>query len=112
MVCPRGWVCQAVRAPGVKWTLAAPRRDGSVGVATVSRYTVPVNHSLGPVAVSVVFLVICMSFSFSVGTAGARRSLFGEKLVGRGAMSAYRFLRSGLPPSAAMRRQLNGGWCD
>src|ERR671919_455889 len=29
MVCPRGWVCHAVRAPGVKWTLAAPRRDGS-----------------------------------------------------------------------------------
>src|SRR5215212_1079385 len=75
MVCPRGWVCHAVRAPGVKWTLAAPRRDGSAGVATVSMYTAPVNHSLGPVAVSVVFLVICMSFCFSVGTAGGRRGL-------------------------------------
>jgi hypothetical protein len=29
-------VCQAVRAPGVKWTLLAARRDGSEGVATVS----------------------------------------------------------------------------
>jgi hypothetical protein len=29
----------------------------------VSMYTAPVNHSLGPGVVSVVFLVICMSFS-------------------------------------------------
>ena len=26
-VCPSGWVRQAVRAPGVKWTLLAPSRD-------------------------------------------------------------------------------------
>src|SRR5919197_819458 len=63
MVWPFGWVCHAVRAPGVKWTLAACSRDGPVGVATVSRYTVPVNHSVGPAAVTVEFLVICMSFS-------------------------------------------------
>jgi hypothetical protein len=31
-----GWVCQAVRAPGAKWTPAAPRREGAEGVATVS----------------------------------------------------------------------------
>jgi hypothetical protein len=29
-------VCHAVRAPGVKWTTAAPTRDGGDGVATVS----------------------------------------------------------------------------
>ena len=33
MVWPLGWVCHAVRAPGVKWTLLAARRDGSDGVA-------------------------------------------------------------------------------
>jgi hypothetical protein len=29
-------VCHAVRAPGVKWTLAAPIRDSSDGAAIVS----------------------------------------------------------------------------
>jgi hypothetical protein len=29
-------VCHAVRAPGVKWTLLALRRDASDGVATAS----------------------------------------------------------------------------
>jgi hypothetical protein len=33
---PVGGVCQAVRAPGVKWTLLADRRDPGDGVATVS----------------------------------------------------------------------------
>ncbi len=56
-------VCHAVRAPGVKWTLLAFRREASDGVATVSTYTVPVNHSLGPAMVSMVFLVMCMTFS-------------------------------------------------
>jgi hypothetical protein len=53
---------------GVKWTLAAPRRDGSVGAATVSMKTVPVNDSPGPVAVWVLlFLVICTLSSLSWG---------------------------------------------
>src|SRR5258705_6757737 len=60
MVWPMGWVCHAVLAPGVKCTLAAARRDGSEGVATASMYTAPVNQSLGPAAVSMEFLVICM----------------------------------------------------
>src|SRR5438445_13447228 len=51
MVWPLGCVCHAVRAPGVKWTLLAVRRDGSAGVATVSKYTAPVNHSLDPFVV-------------------------------------------------------------
>jgi len=60
IVWPFGCVCHAVRAPGVKWTLLALRRDRSEGVATVSMKTAPVNQSLGPAAVSMLFLVICM----------------------------------------------------
>jgi hypothetical protein len=56
-----GCVCQAVRAAGVKCTLAAATREGSDGVATVSIWTVPVNQSSGPAAVSSEFLVICIS---------------------------------------------------
>src|SRR5213080_2861986 len=62
MVWPLGWVCHAVRAPGVKWTLLACTRDWSDGAATASMYTVPVNHSVGPAMVSMEFGVICMSF--------------------------------------------------
>ena len=36
MFWPKGCVCHAVRAPGVKWTLAAPTREGGDGVAIVS----------------------------------------------------------------------------
>src|SRR5215217_7765590 len=60
MVWPKGWVCQAVRAPGVKWTLAAASREGGDGVATVSMWTAPVNQSLGPGFVSRELRVICM----------------------------------------------------
>src|SRR4051794_14859672 len=63
MFWPKGWVCQAVRAPGVKWTLAAPTREGAVGVAIVSMKTEPVNQSAGPGLVSRLFLVICMLLS-------------------------------------------------
>ena len=48
MVWPFGCVCQAVRAPGVKWTLLALRREVSDSDATASMYTAPVNHSAGP----------------------------------------------------------------
>src|SRR5438445_13357089 len=58
MVCPFGCVCHAVRAPGVKRTLFALKRNGPVGVAIGSMYTAPVNHSRGPAVVSMVFLVI------------------------------------------------------
>src|SRR5438445_12326681 len=60
MVCPFGCVCHAVCAPGGKWTLLALRREGPDGAATESTYTAPVNHSLGPAMVSMLFLVICM----------------------------------------------------
>src|SRR5437899_2419454 len=61
MVWPFGCVCHAVRAPGVKWTALALKRDGPDGLATVSMYTAPVNHSLGPTVVSRLFLVICIA---------------------------------------------------
>jgi hypothetical protein len=51
-----------VRAPGVKWTLLALRRDPFDGAATASTNTEPVNQLLGPAAVSTLFLVICMAF--------------------------------------------------
>jgi hypothetical protein len=47
----------------VKWTLLAAKRDGSEGAATASMKTLPVNQSLGPGAVSIEFLVICISLS-------------------------------------------------
>jgi hypothetical protein len=56
-------VCHAVRAPGVKWTLLALIRDRFDGAAIASMYTAPVNHSLGPAVVSMLFLVICTSAS-------------------------------------------------
>src|SRR3954453_17556511 len=59
IVWPLGCVCQAVRAPGVKWTLLALTRDPPAGAATGSMWTTPVNQSSGPRAVSVPFLVIC-----------------------------------------------------
>ncbi|HEY5394831.1 MAG TPA: hypothetical protein VIL16_05485 [Trebonia sp.] len=36
IVCPAGWVCQAVRAPGVKWTIPPMTREGGDGVLTTS----------------------------------------------------------------------------
>ena len=61
MVWPLGCVCQAVRAPGVKWTLLALRRDAPIGTATASTYTSPVNHSLDPFVVLMPFRVIFVS---------------------------------------------------
>jgi hypothetical protein len=71
IVWPFGCVCHAVRAPGVKWTLLALRRDPLDGAATVSTKTTPVNQSLGPRAVSMLFLVICTALSL--------RSFFGRR---------------------------------
>src|SRR5258706_5978037 len=51
IVWPFGCVCQAVRAPGVKWTLLAWTREPSAGAAMVSMNTAPVNQSAGPLAV-------------------------------------------------------------
>src|SRR6266702_1129541 len=73
IVCPFGCVCQAVRAPGVKWTLLALKREPSDGAATVSTNTAaPVNHSLGPAAVSTPFLVIFMLVLLTVSISDRR----------------------------------------
>lgn len=58
-----GWVCHAVRAPGVKCMLLAVRQDGSDAVAVMSKYTVPVNQSAGPMVVLREFRVICIALS-------------------------------------------------
>src|SRR5438067_11181386 len=47
-VCPTGWECHAVRAPGVKVTTEPPRRDGASAVITGSWYTTPVKVSAAP----------------------------------------------------------------
>jgi hypothetical protein len=47
-VCPSGWVCQAVRAPGSKVTLAPVTRAGAGAENSGSIRTVPVNQSAGP----------------------------------------------------------------
>src|SRR5215207_4273433 len=60
MVWPSGWVCQAVSAPGVKWTRLACARAGADAGATASMKTSPVNQSPGPLAVSMLLLVISM----------------------------------------------------
>src|SRR6516165_3255372 len=47
-VCPRGWECHAVRAPGSNVTLAPATSAGSGARNSGSIRTVPVNHSAGP----------------------------------------------------------------
>src|SRR5215470_2315912 len=47
-VCPSGCVCQAVRAPGSKVTLAPRARAGSAASKSGSTRTVPVKYSAGP----------------------------------------------------------------
>ena len=47
-VCPSGWVCHAVRAPGSKVTRAIETRAGSGGAFKGSMRTVPVKYSAGP----------------------------------------------------------------
>src|SRR5919197_889975 len=47
-VCPSGWVCHAVRAPGSNVTLAPRARAGSGASNRESMRTVPVNQSAGP----------------------------------------------------------------
>src|SRR5580704_4101615 len=47
-VCPTGWACQAVRAPGVKVTTEPPIRDGASVTTTGSWNTTPVKVSAAP----------------------------------------------------------------
>src|SRR5881227_2253015 len=47
-VCPSGWVCHAVRAPGSNVTLAPSERAGWCASNKGSTRTVPVKYSAGP----------------------------------------------------------------
>src|SRR5687767_5116241 len=49
-VCPNGWVCHAVRAPGSKVTSAAAARADSLAANSGSIRVVPLNQSAGPLA--------------------------------------------------------------
>ncbi|VVQ04204.1 hypothetical protein PS906_05304 [Pseudomonas fluorescens] len=49
-VCPNGWVCHAVRAPGSNVTVAPLTRASSVPWNCPSTRKVPTNHSAGPLA--------------------------------------------------------------
>lgn len=66
------FACLAVRAPGVKWTRLAYSREADAGVATVSMNTMPVNQSLGPGVVPMLFLVIFIAYSDSGGRSSTR----------------------------------------
>jgi len=46
--CPSGWVCQAVRAPASKVTVAPSERAGAGGSKSGSMRTFPVKYSAGP----------------------------------------------------------------
>src|SRR5664280_532255 len=61
-VWPNGWVCQAVRAPGSKVTLAPAARAGAFAWNKASMRTVPVNQSAGPLLEGcepLLFMSIC-----------------------------------------------------
>src|SRR5205085_405204 len=47
-ICPSGWECHAVRAPGSKVTLPPETRDGAFAGNSGSTRTVPVNQSGDP----------------------------------------------------------------
>jgi hypothetical protein len=65
-----GWVCQAVRAPGSKVTLAPATRAGSVRSNSGSMRTVPVNQSAGPFPEGVApTRLISICFLLSITTA-------------------------------------------
>jgi hypothetical protein len=64
-VCPNGCVCQAVRAPGSKVTLALAPRAGAFASNSGSMRTVPVNQSAGPLTEAcdpILLISILMSF--------------------------------------------------
>ena len=66
-VCPSGCLCQAVRAPGAKMTIAPPTRTGSVPRNGESIRTAPVKYSAGPAAEG----CVPMRVTFTVGVSAA-----------------------------------------
>src|SRR5579871_1700676 len=68
-VCPSGWVCHAVRAPGSKVTLAPAARAGSCVWKRGSTRTIPVKYSSDPLPDGRdPFLLISMVVSFLLVT--------------------------------------------
>ena len=86
IVWPFGCVCQAVRAPGVKWTLLALTREAPDGAATgvdVDGAGEPIARGRG--SVSRLLLVICTSVSFrSASGEQTSRLRAGSSAVGHG----------------------------
>src|ERR1017187_1669856 len=77
-VCPSGWVCHAVRAPGSNVTMAPATRAGSVPLNGESMRTVPVNQSAGPLLEGCEPFRLISIFYFLRGdylTRGLRRQL-------------------------------------
>ncbi len=77
-VWPNGCVCQAVRAPGSKVTLAPRARAGSGASKSGSMRTVPVKYSFGPVVegcepILVIFIFNPPGFKISDRRASLRR---------------------------------------
>src|SRR5579863_1585192 len=70
-VCPKGCVCQAVRAPGSKVTLAPLTRAGWGRSNSGSILTVPVNQSAGPFADGCEPLVLISMFFLLVSDEAA-----------------------------------------
>src|SRR5271166_5699946 len=72
-VCPSGWVCQAVRAPGSNVTLAPRTRAGEGALKSGSTRTEPVKYSSGPLPegcvplrlISIVFEPLRLVVNFS-----------------------------------------------
>src|SRR5690349_21735725 len=93
-VWPSGWVCQAVRAPGSKVTIAPPTRAGSSRWKRESMRTVPVKYSAGPLPdgcepmrLMSIMPLLCSSL---VSTAPVRRRRHEQPCAGGTAEAGHR----------------------
>src|SRR5579884_1667507 len=75
-VWPSGWVCQAVRAPGSKVTLAPRTRAGSGASNRGSRRTLPVKYSAGPLPEGCEPLLVMSMFSIPPSCLQKQRPMF------------------------------------
>jgi hypothetical protein len=77
-VCPRGWVCQLVRAPGSKRTMTERTRAGASASTIGSCHTVPMKSLMEHVVRA---LSRCVGCPFRLLLAGADASLLGRSLT-------------------------------
>src|SRR5262252_842634 len=75
-VCPTGWVCHAVRAPGSNVTLAPLTRAGSGAWNSGSTRTVPVKYSADPLPDGCEPLLLMSMFSIPPSCLQQQRSMF------------------------------------